>query len=446
MRPVPAIPFEKAIDNVLRVRQLAIHSGDRGKLRSWHFRRFEAIIMRKAPPMRRALLYTMVVSLCFAAEVSDRARKLHEDAFVFDAHVHVINRQFYHGGDIGQRVPDGQFDLPRARDGGIDAMFFSIFVNEDYYPGRFETKQTFRLMDLALTQLAQNQNLIELALNAPDIERINRAGKIAAVLDLEGSFDLDGDLGILRNLYRLGLRSAQLPAHNWANNYADSCCAKPKWHGLNEHGRAVVREMNRLGMVINVSHGSDETISQAIDVSSDPIVATHHGLRSFNDIPRNMPDWLLKKLAAKGGVIGFQIGNEFHNKKMFDWRTQHAGKPFWDTTEIAKGPLKTLEEIDRIAAKQFPMVGVNAPEDLKFLPDDWVAVVDRAINLVGEDHVALGSDFDGGPTPPRGMRDIRDLPMITHAMLRRGYSEQRIRKFLGGNLLRVFRQITSRGK
>ena len=358
----------------------------------------------------------------------------------------MIDRQFYNGGDIGQRVPDGQFDLPRAREGGIDAMFFSIFVTEDYYPGRFETKQTFRLMDLALTQLAQNQNLIELALNAPDIERINRAGKIAAVLDLEGSFDLDGDLGVLRDLYRLGLRSAQLPAHNWANNYADSCCAKPKWHGLNDHGRAVVHEMNRLGMVINVSHGSDETISQAIDVSSDPIVATHHGLRSFNDIPRNMPDWLLKKLAAKGGVIGFQIGNEFHNKKVFDWRTQQAGKPFWDTTGIAKGPLKTLEEIDRIAAKQFPMVGVNVPEDLKFLPDDWVAVVDRAIKLVGEDSVALGSDFDGGPTPPRGMRDIRDLPTITDAMLRRGYSEQRIRKFLGGNLLRVFRQVTSKGR
>ena len=396
--------------------------------------------------MRRTILCTILVSFCFAAEVSDRARKMHEDAFVFDAHVHVIDRQFYNGGDIGQRVPDGQFDLPRAREGGIDAMFFSIFVTEDYYPGRFETKQTFRLMDLALTQLAQNQNLIELALNAPDIERINRAGKIAAVLDLEGSFDLDGDLGVLRDLYRLGLRSAQLPAHNWANNYADSCCAKPKWHGLNDHGRAVVHEMNRLGMVINVSHGSDETISQAIDVSSDPIVATHHGLRSFNDIPRNMPDWLLKKLAAKGGVIGFQIGNEFHNKKVFDWRTQQAGKPFWDTTGIAKGPLKTLEEIDRIAAKQFPMVGVNVPEDLKFLPDDWVAVVDRAIKLVGEDSVALGSDFDGGPTPPRGMRDIRDLPTITDAMLRRGYSEQRIRKFLGGNLLRVFRQVTSKGR
>lgn len=379
------------------------------------------------------------------AQVSDRARKLHEQSFVFDAHVHVIDRQFYHGGDIGDRVADGQFDLPRARDGGIKALFFSLFVTEEYYPQRFETKQTLRLIDLALIQLAKNHDQIELALNAGDIERINRAGKMAAVLDLEGGFDLDGDLGVLRDLYRLGLRSAQLPAHNWTNNFADSCCAPPKWHGLNERGRAVVREMNRLGMVINVSHGSDETISQAIDISSDPIVATHHGLRSFNNIPRNMPDWLLKKLAGHGGVIGIQIGNEFHNPRVFEWRAKHAGKVFWDTSDIGHGVgPQTIEDVDKLVAPQFPMVGVNAPDDIKMSVDDWVNVVDRAIELAGEDHVALGSDFDGGPTPPRGMRDIRDLALITDAMLRRGYSEERIRKFLGENLLRVFRRITEK--
>ena len=129
---------------------------------------------------------------------------------------------------------------------------------------------------------------------------------MAAVLDIEGSFDLDGDLGVMREMYRLGMRSVQLSAHNWTSNYADSCCSPPKWHGLNDRGREFIREMNRLGMVINVSHASDEAIAQAIDVSSDPVVATHHGLRAVNDIPRNMPDALMKKLAAKGGVIGFQ--------------------------------------------------------------------------------------------------------------------------------------------
>src|SRR5436190_9549822 len=241
----------------------------------------------------------MAAAAAAQPQISARARKLHADAFVFDAHVHMIDRQFYQGGDIGERVANGQVDLPRAKEGGIDAMFFSLFVTEDYYPERFETKQVMRLMDLALTQLEKNRATIEIARTASDIERINKAGKMAAVLDLEGGFDLDGDLGILRDLYRLGLRSAQLPAHNWTNNFADSCCAPPKWHGLNDRGRAVIREMNRLGMIINISHSSDETVAQAIDVSTDPIVATHHGLRSLNNIPRNMPDDLLKKLAAK---------------------------------------------------------------------------------------------------------------------------------------------------
>jgi membrane dipeptidase len=389
-----------------------------------------------------AALLIIVISL-LAAVVSPRAQKLHDNAFVFDGHVHVINRQFYHGGNIGDRVADGQFDLPRAKDGGIDAMFFSLFVTEDYYPQRLEAKQTLRLMDLALRQLESNKDKIELAKNAADIARINTAGKIAAILDLEGGFDLDGDLGVLRDLYRLGLRSTQLSAHNWTNNFADSCCSTPKHKGLTESGRAVIREMNRLGMVINVSHSADDTIAQAVELSTVPVVATHHGLRMINNIPRNMPEDLMRKIASKGGVIGFQIGNEFHNVKAFRWATEHAGKPFWDTTEIAgrKGQL-TIDEIDRKVAPKFPMVGLNMPDDVRFAPEDWIAVVEKAIAIVGEDHVALGSDFDGGPTPPRGMRDISDTPMLTEAMLRRGWSEQRIRKFLGLNLLRVFRQIT----
>jgi membrane dipeptidase len=246
-------------------------------------------------------------------------------------------------------------------------------------------------------------------------------------------------------MYRLGMRSVQLSAHNWTSNYADSCCSAPKWRGLNDRGREVVREMNRLGMVIEVSHASDEAISAAIDASADPVVATHHGLRAVNDIPRNMPDALLKKLAAKGGVIGFQIGNEFHNRKAFDWVTAHAGKAFWDTSAILqRGTQVSIYELDKIVGPQFPMLPADIPQDIRMTVDDWVGVVDRAIQLVGEDHVALGSDFDGGPPLPRGMRDIRDLPMITDAMLRRGYSEERIRKFLGGNLLRVFREITEK--
>lgn len=402
--------------------------------------------MTSARFSRRVVLAAVALTLPLAAaDISAEARRIHFGSLVLDGHVHVANRQFYHGGNMGDRLEGGQFDLPRAREGGVKAMFYTVFVTEEYYPPRYETKQVLRLIDKALEQLEINRATIELATTATEIERITARGKMAAVLDIEGGWDLDGDLGVLRNLYRLGVRVSMLPAHNWANNFADSCCAPPKWNGLNARGRAVVAEMNRLGMLINVSHASDATIEQAIDVSRDPIVATHHGLRSFNDIPRNMPDALLKKLAAKGGVMGFQIGNEFHNVRVFDYRKKATGKTFWDRSAIGKKEERlSIEEIDRIVAPQFPMMGSDAPDDIKLTPAGWVEVVERAIALVGEDHVALGTDIDGGPTLPRGMRDIRDLPQITDAMLRRGWSEARIKKFLGGNLLRVFRQVTEK--
>jgi membrane dipeptidase len=389
-------------------------------------------------------LWMLVLAAALPAQVSPRAAKLHQDAFVFDAHVHVMNRQFHDGTDIGVRLKGGQVDLPRAKQGGIDAMFFSMFVPEEYYPPRFETRHALRLIDLAHSQISANRAVIEIAYNGADIDRIHKSGRIAAVLDLEGGYDLDGDPGILRDLYKLGLRGLQLPAHNWANEFADSCCAAAKWNGLNEHGRAVVREMNRLGMVINVSHASDQTLEQVLEISTQPVAATHHGMRALNNIPRNMPDELMKKLAAKGGVIGFHIGNEFHNRKMFDWRTAHAGKPFWDTTAIGrKESQMPIADIDRAVASHFPMMGTNAPDEVLFGVEDWIAVIERAISIAGEDHVALGSDFDGGPTPPRGMHDISDLPQLTEAMLKRGWPESRIRKFLGGNMLRLFRQVTA---
>lgn len=392
---------------------------------------------------RIALATAAIAAVAFAFQAPTPAASLHRRALVFDAHVHAIDRVFYHGGDIGQRKTDGQFDLPRAKEGGLGAMFFSFFVTEDYYPGRLETKQALRMMDTALEQIAKNSATIEIARSGADIERIRARGKMAAVLDVEGSIDLDGDPAVLREMYRLGLRSVQLSAHNWTSNYADSCCSPVKWHGLNDRGREFIREMNRLGMVINVSHASDEAMAQAIDASTDPVIATHHGLRAVNDIPRNISETLLKKLAAKGGVMGFQLGNEFHNRKAFDWRTANAGKPFWDTADILKrGTQMSIAELDKIVGPQFPMLPAEIPQDIRMTVDEWVGVVDRVIQIVGEDHVALGSDFDGGPPLPRGMRDVRDLPMITEAMLRRGYSEQRIRKFLGGNLLRVFKQVT----
>jgi membrane dipeptidase len=156
-----------------------------------------------------------------------------------------------------------------------------------------------------------------------------------------------------------------------------------------------------------------------------------------------MPDDLMKKLAAKGGVFGFQIGSDFNNKRAYDYNNRGKKADFWDISGVqAKVQGKTLAEIDAIESRGFPMVGPRLPDNVAMTVDEWVASVDKAINLIGEDHVSIGSDFDGGPPLARGFRDVRDLDMITQAMLKRGYSESRIDKFWGGNLLRVFREVT----
>jgi membrane dipeptidase len=205
--------------------------------------------------------------------------------------------------------------------------------------------------------------------------------------------------------------------------------------------------MNRLGMVIAISHASLATAEQTIELSSDPVIASHDGLKSLNDVARTVPEDLVKKLAAKRGVFCVHLGNEFHNRKLYQWKAQQARGPRrpWDLGAVRdRGAALSIGEIDRLVAPRWPEPLPEAPDDVLMTPDDWIGVVDRIIQIAGEDHVAWGSDFDGSSTLPRGMRDARDLPLLTEAMLRRGYSEARIRKVLGENMLRVFRQITEK--
>lgn len=386
------------------------------------------------------------LALSALAPLALRAQPSHS-FFIVDGHVHALDREFYHGGSMGTLSTEGQWDLVRAKQGGVGAFFLSIYVPEEYLPGRFETKQAMRRIDHALAQIKLNHDLVELALTPEDIIRIHANGKMAAILDIEGSYDLDGDLGVLDDLHRLGLRCAQLSAHNWNQHYADSCCSTPEHNGLTEHGREVIHRMNTLGIMINVSHSGDQTIAQTIETSATPVLATHHGLRSINPIPRNMSDDLLKKLADKGGVMGFQIGSDFNNLRAYKYNTEQHGKTFWDTTNLKdRVANKTIYEVDQLVAPTFPMLGPHLPDNVAMTVDEWVGAVDKAIQLVGEDHVALGSDFDGGPPLARGMRDVRDLPLITAAMQRRGYSTTRIEKFWGGNVLRVFSEVTAYSK
>lgn len=365
---------------------------------------------------------------------------LHRKAFVMDGHVHVMTRELLMHTDIGQRYPDGNVDLPRAKEGGIDAMFFSVYTPEHYYPGRFETKNTFRVVNLALDQIEKNNSVIELALTASDITRINKKGKMAAFLDLEGGYDLDGDINLLRALYKLGLRSMQLTAHNTTNAFIDSCNDASRWGGINDLGKKIIAEMNRLGMVINVAHASNEAITQAAAASKHPVIYSHGGFYSIVPHPRCITDEAAKAVALKGGVIGIQFGSLFNNPKYFAWqKAPKETKP----ASVHVAPAQTIEDVDKQLAKEVPLnFRGTIPDEYWMHVDQLAKVIDYGVKLVGEDHIALGSDFDGGPELPREIKDISDYPQMTIAMQKLGYNDQRIKKILGLNWLRVIRQVT----
>ncbi|QHT66942.1 membrane dipeptidase [Rhodocytophaga rosea] len=379
----------------------------------------------------------------YLSRQNDPMPHLHQEAFVMDGHTHVMTRELLMGTDIGQRYADGNVDLPRAKEGGLDAMFFSVYTPEHYYPGRFEVKNTFRVINLALDQINKNESMIELALNASDIERINKKGKMAAFLDLEGGYDLDGDIHLLKALHRLGLRSMQLTAHNTTNAFIDSCNDVSRWGGINDLGKKIITQMNRLGMVINVAHASNEAILQTVEASTHPVIYSHGGFYGIVPHPRCITDQAAKAVASKGGVIGIHFGSLFNNPKYFKWQSEQKTSRETKPTTVGQTNAKTIEEIDKQVAREVPLSFRGTIPDQYWMHVDQLArVIDYGVKLVGEDHMAIGSDLDGGPELPREIKDISDFPQITIAMQKLGYSDGRIKKILGLNWLRVIRKVT----
>lgn len=374
---------------------------------------------------------------------------LHRNSFVMDGHIHVMTRELLMKTDIGQRYPDGTFDLPRAKEGGVDAMFFTVYTPEHYYPGRFETKNTFRVVNLALDQIRMNNQMIELALTASDIERINKKGKMAAFLDLEGGFDLNGDINLLRALYRLGVRSLQLPAHNTTTGFIDACSDISYWGGINDLGKKIISEMNSLGMVINIAHASNEAIIQTAESSKHPVIYSHGGFYNIVNHPRCITDEAAKAVASKGGVIGIQFGSLFNNPKYYAWKNQSSPaitsvpKVTTPGFMVPQSATQTIEDVDKQLALEVPLnFRGTLPDEYWMHIDQLAKVIDYGVKLVGEDYIALGSDFDGGPELPHEIKDISDYAQMTIAMQKIGYSDQRIKKILGLNWLRVIRQVT----
>ncbi len=377
-----------------------------------------------------------IFSWCFSLG-GDTIDKLHKDALVWDCHNDLVYRVLYEKLDIGNRLPAGHVDIPRLKDGYVDVQVVALFVQNFLYPDKC-ARQAFQLIEAIKKAIEKNSDSVELARTGSDVERIVKDGKIAMPLSIEGGHAIENSLELLRKFHSLGVSSMTL-THGISHDWADSSTDKPKWNGLNDFGREVVREMNRINMVIDISHVSDKTFFDVLEISRDPVIASHSCSRAINPHPRNMTDEMLHALARNGGVIGinfvlYHLSSEY-NKAREELRA--ISRPW-----LKKVP--EIEDLDlRIAIKHLDS-GRDWPlEDLPTV-EDILDHIDHAVKIAGIDHVGLGADMYPRMLSPVGMRGAHDYPNITLGLKKRGYSDEDIRKILGGNFLRIWKQVTEK--
>ena len=351
-----------------------------------------------------------------------------------DSHIDTAQRVLIDRADITQRSPVGHVDIPRLKEGGVNAPFFALWV-PTYYRGAEAVRRTLDLRDAMQRLFDTHPEQIALALTAADVERITKNGRIAAILAVEGGHQIDNDLAVLRIYHRLGIRSMTL-THFRNTEWADSSTDKPAHNGLTPFGKEVVREMNRLGMIVDVSHVSDKTFFDALAVSTKPVIASHSSCRALSDVVRNMTDEMLQALAKNGGVVGINFGEGFVNQK----DAERLKADIANAT--AEPPSLSGKALDDYAAEELH-------RDMKATPvaatvDDVAEHVDHAVKVAGIDHVGIGSDFDGISGPPNGLEDVSKMPALKAALKKKGYSDDDLKKIFGLNTLRVLREVTGK--
>ena len=382
--------------------------------------------------LRIVLVATLLGACCFAQNM-DEARRIQANVLGVDGHNDTAQRILNEKTDIGKRLPDGTVDLPRLREGGVHVPFFALWV-PTYYQGSEAVRRTLDLRDAMQSVFDKYPDQIELAVSARDIERIVAQKKIAAVLTAEGGHQIDDDLGVLRMYRRMGILSMTL-THFRNNHWADSSTAAPEHNGLTDFGKQVVREMNRIGMIVDISHVSDKTFYDVLEVTTKPVIASHSSCFVYSDIPRNMHDDMFRALAKNGGVVGVNFGSSFLNQQ-----DAEALKKMIAQRNAAE-PTATGAELDAYAAKDYFANNEGHPAVGHASVEDAAECIDHIVKIAGIDHVGIGSDFDGIPSVPAGLEDMSKMPNLTAALLKRGYTEEDIKKIMGGNFLRVLRDV-----
>jgi membrane dipeptidase len=375
-------------------------------------------------------------------DISARARKLHFSSIVVDTHVDTTQRFLDGDFDLGSRNASGSVDIPRMKEGGVGAIFFAAWMPSKI-TGPAAVQRALHQIDLVRKQVAKHSKELVLATTAADIRNATSNGKIALLLGVEGGHMINRDLAVLRQYADLGVRYLTL-THSGNCEWADSSTDKPAHNGLTPFGKGVIREMNRLGMIVDISHVSDKTFRDVLEVSKAPVFASHSSCRAICNHPRNMTDEMIRALTAKGGLIqiNFHVGflsqefreaeranPEAYNAIVAEVQRRCGSK---EGCQLIEGDKITREYVEQ---GKLPRVG-------------WTKIIDHidhAVKVAGIDHVGLGSDFDGA-NMPYGMEDAGKLPKITEALLQKGYSESDVRKILGENTLRLMSDVEGVGR
>jgi membrane dipeptidase len=398
----------------------------------------------KTPAIALIVLLTSVTALFAQTAVSKKALEIQNSAIVVDTHADTPQRFLDENYDIGSTDPKdvGHISLDKAKAGNLGAEFFSIWVEPETNQGHF-ARHTLDLIDSVYEQAAHHSDRMMMAFSVADIERAHRDHKLAALLGIEGGHSIENDIRLLRDFYRLGVRYMTLSWSNtneWADSSGDINDPKIEHHnGLTDGGKQIVLEMNRLGMLTDISHVADKTFYDAIAISKAPVIASHSSARSLTNHPRNMTDDMLRAVAKNGGVVQVNFYNAFiddNYRKAAEAQKSERDAAVKANADQLRAAGKTIsyldnDRIEREWAARIPRPALSALIDH----------IDHIAKVAGIDHVGLGSDFDGvsGATP-QGIDSAADLPKITQALLDRGYNADDIRKILGGNVLRVFRE------
>ena len=362
-----------------------------------------------------------------------RALQIHRRAIVIDTHNDVTTPMTNDDYDLSGTPPAPyRTSIERMKKGGLTAEFFSLYVKPWYVEHGGSARRTLDMIDSVYRAVERHPRDLMIATTVADIRRAKRQGKIAALMGIEGGHAIEDSLATLREFHRLGVRYMTLTWNN-TNNWADAGRGEKKHNGLSDFGKEVVREMNRLGMLIDVSHVSDETMSDTLDVSKAPIIASHSSARALSNVPRNIPDDLLRRIAKNGGVVQVNFYSVFVDTATVSPQSAERDRRIKAQQDAIDekykdDPERRAEESDKLeAANPLPPLPISKLIDH----------IDHIVKIAGIDHVGIGADFDGANDMPEGAQDVSMLPNITYELLKRGYSERDIRKILGENLLRV---------